>query len=563
MTIEKKLFLGFSISVGAIIILALISFTQLASLRSDLHLINNDRFPKTVWANGIIDELNLQARAIRNMLIMDKKEDIQKEYDLIKESRKNIQTHFDNLTKTITTPNGIELLATVQAKRSLFIPLMDDVIKLVLDSKKAEAQALLLDKVRPAQLEYMGKVSDIITYQVKLMSDAGESAEFRFIISLIVMGGFSIVAIMVSYYLGRKISKQITVPLAKTTDIATTLSEGAILEVPEDYLKREDEIGILARAFAKLVESTKGKIIVAQTIADGDLSRDVTLASSKDELGIAFKEMNRSLNNLLKTCLDSSEQVNSGAGQVAMASQTLSQGATETASALEEISSSMNEVGAQTKKNAENANQASSLASEAKNMAISGNSQMKKMVEAMNGINTSSLNISKIIKVIDEIAFQTNLLALNAAVEAARAGKHGKGFAVVADEVRKLAERTARATQEIGGMIGVIREETQRAVEGMRAGAQQVAEGVNLVNEAEQSLREINDEMGRTMQIVAEITHASDEQQQAMTELAQNVERVANMTEQNVAVVDQSAATVEYLKSVVTRMRKAVTQYRL
>ena len=112
-------------------------------------------------------------------------------------------------------------------------------------------------------------------------------------------------------------------------------------------------------------------------------------------------------------------------------------------------------------------------------------------------------------------------------------------------------------------MIGVIREETQRAVEGMRAGAQQVAEGVNLVNEAEQSLREINDEMGRTMQMVAEITHASDEQQQAMTELAQNVERVANMTEQNVAVVDQSAATVEYLKSVVTRMRKAVTQYRL
>ena len=549
MTIEKKLFLGFSISVGAIIILALISFTQLASLRSDLHLINNDRFPKTVWANGIIDELNLQARAIRNMLIMDKKEDIQKEYDLIKESRKNIQTHFDNLTKTITTPNGIELLATVQAKRSLFIPLMDDVIKLVLDSKKAEAQALLLDKVRPAQLEYMGKVSDIITYQVKLMSDAGESAEFRFIISLIVMGGFSIVAIMVSYYLGRKISKQITVPLAKTTDIATTLSEGAILEVPEDYLKREDEIGILARAFAKLVESTKGKIIVAQTIADGDLSRDVTLASSKDELGIAFKEMNRSLNNLLKTCLDSSEQVNSGAGQVAMASQTLSQGATETASALEEISSSMNEVGAQTKKNAENANQASSLASEAKNMAISGNSQMKKMVEAMNGINTSSLNISKIIKVIDEIAFQTNLLALNAAVEAARAGKHGKGFAVVAEEVRNLAARSAKAAKETTEMID---DSTKK-----------VNEGMGISKETAKALEEIVNSSVKVTDLIDEISEASSQQAQSVSQIVLALGQIDQVTQRNTASAEESAAVSEELSGQAVGLKDQIQRFKL
>ena len=98
MTIEKKLFLGFSVAVGAIVILAIVSFSQLASIRSDLHLINNDRFPKTVWANGIIDEVNQQARSIRNMLIMDKQEDIQKELDTIKESRKKIQSHYENLS---------------------------------------------------------------------------------------------------------------------------------------------------------------------------------------------------------------------------------------------------------------------------------------------------------------------------------------------------------------------------------------------------------------------------------------------------------------------------------
>ena len=240
------------------------------------------------------------------------------------------------------------------------------------------------------------------------------------------------------------------------------------------------------------------------------------------------------------------------------------------AAAIEEVTVSIGEVAHHAKDTKETANRTGEISIQSAKITHDASrtieelaDTVRKSAEQVESLGQRSEEISKVTEVIKEIADQTNLLALNAAIEAARAGETGRGFAVVADEVRKLAERTARATQEIGGMIGVIREETQRAVEGMRAGAQQVAEGVNLVNEAEQSLREINDEMGRTMQMVAEITHASDEQQQAMTELAQNVERVANMTEQNVAVVDQSAATVEYLKSVVTRMRKAVTQYRL
>ena len=137
----------------------------------------------------------------------------------------------------------------------------------------------------------------------------------------------------------------------------------------------------------------------------------------------------------------------------------------------------------------------------------------------------------------------------------------GRGFAVVADEVRKLAERTGRATQQISSMIDLIQQDTQRAVEGMRSGASQVEAGVSLVHSAQDALQKINDEMGDTIQRVNEISHASDEQREAMTLLAQNVEQVASMTEQNVAVVTQTESMVGRLTSIVERMNKSVNQF--
>jgi aerotaxis receptor len=176
-------------------------------------------------------------------------------------------------------------------------------------------------------------------------------------------------------------------------------------------------------------------------------------------------------------------------------------------------------------------------------------------------LGDQSQEISRITGVIREIADQTNLLALNAAIEAARAGEQGRGFAVVADEVRKLAERTGKATQEISAMIGAIQTETRKAVEGMRSGATQVENGVKLVQNAQESLQEINSQMGTTLDMVNDISHSSSEQQEAMTMMAQSVERVASMTEQNVAVVAQTHGAVDTLNGVVERMRKSVNQF--
>ena len=132
---------------------------------------------------------------------------------------------------------------------------------------------------------------------------------------------------------------------------------------------------------------------------------------------------------------------------------------------------------------------------------------------------------------------------------------------MVADEVRKLAERTGQATEKISKMLGLIETDTQKAVDGMRAGAQQVDAGVSLVHQAQDALTRINEEMGDTIKRVNDISHASSEQREAMTTLARNVEQVAVMTEQNVSVVGQAEELVQQMSAIVERMEKSVQQF--
>ncbi len=239
-------------------------------------------------------------------------------------------------------------------------------------------------------------------------------------------------------------------------------------------------------------------------------------------------------------------QTTAAAGQVSSASQQLAEGSTEQAASLEETSASLEEISSMTKRNAENAQRAKDLAGSARQAADTGVADMNAMKTAMSDIKSSSDDIAKIIKTIDEIAFQTNILALNAAVEAARAGEAGAGFAVVADEVRNLAQRAAQAAKETAGKI--------------EGAITKTAQGVQISQKVGTSLEEIVTRSRQVDELVVEIATASTEQNQGIGQVTQAVSQMDQVTQKNAANAEESASAAEELNAQAIAMQENVGQ---
>ncbi len=315
----------------------------------------------------------------------------------------------------------------------------------------------------------------------------------------------------------------------------------------EERARNEESRARTAAEQAGVVAALAGGL---DAMAKGDLTHRLNGAFPADyvKLQSDFNEAIGQLQEAMKVVVRNVSGIRSGAGEIAQAADDLSRRTEQQAAALEETAAALDEITATVKRSAEGAREAAGAVDTARNEAREGGDVVREAIAAMGAIERSAEQISRIIGVIDEIAFQTNLLALNAGVEAARAGEAGRGFAVVAQEVRALAQRSAEAAKEIKTLIG--------------ESSGHVGAGVTLVNRTGAALTRIVDGVAAIESLVREISASATEQSSGLGEVNTAVNQMDQVTQQNAAMVEQSTAASHSLAQEAEALARSVSRFK-
>ncbi len=506
--IGARLGAGFALLIAAVITTTLAAEGGLAAVKTEFDLLVDDRLAKAGQLTQVKDNVNVIARRVRDIVILEDTEAMGTEQQRIAEARSSNGELAATLRRTITSERGKTLLAAAAAARDPYNAAVDKVIDLGRQGRSSEAREVLMSELRTAQANYLDKVDALIAYQRELMGQATGQVE------------------------------------ATVANLSLLLLAVALCSSVAG--------GLLAFAITRSITRPIGEAVrVAEAVAAGDL-RSKVQPEGRDEaaqLLHALGRMNGSLAHTVSQVRGNADSVATASSQIAQGNADLSQRTEEQASNLQQTAASMEQLTTTVQANAETARTASQLAGSASAVAAQGGEVVGRVVSTMQAISDSSRRIADIIGTIDGIAFQTNILALNAAVEAARAGEQGRGFAVVAGEVRSLAQRSAEAAREIKSLIG-------NSVEKVETGSE-------LVGEAGRTMDEIVIQVKRVSDLIGEISAASGEQTQGIGQIGDAIGQLDQVTQQNAALVEESAAAAESLRLQAAQLQQAVAVFRV
>ncbi|MEG0272952.1 MAG: methyl-accepting chemotaxis protein [Hydrogenoanaerobacterium sp.] len=498
--------------------------------------------------------LNKGGAMVRDIIILTDAEEIKAAQAELEIAKTLTLESLEKAREKAQSPDERTLFAKIDEAMPKYIAARDKAVSLGLQNKNDEALTVFRQEARPYLLVCTDAGQELMTLNVKMGNQVSESltaqSRFGMIVIIIIM----VISTAIAIFLALSVSNGISRPVKACAKRLVLLSEGDLhTEVPEATTK--DEVGIMLGSLKSTTDFLKAAIddigMGLSKVAEGDLTVTSTMEYKGDFVALqkSILSILDSFNDTLGQINQASDQVSSGSDQVSSGAQALSQGATEQASSVEELAATINEISQQVRSNAENAKNASIRTNNAGNEVSNSNKKMQELIVAMGEISTSSQEIGKVIKTIEDIAFQTNILALNAAVEAARAGAAGKGFAVVADEVRNLASKSAEAAKGTTALI----EGSVKAVEN----------GTHLADETAKSLVSVVDGTSEVSVIVDKIAVASGEQANSVAQVTQGIDQISSVVQTNSATAEESAAASEELSGQAAMLKQLVGKFKL
>ena len=474
-----------------------------------------DKIDKADDANRIV-KFSLEARRAEKNFI------IRKDEKYIAEVHKSVGDILKQAKETKT-----------KFKQEANRELMDEVIKSTEAYKKGFDGYVALWKKQVKAEEEMVKAARVLEEKSTIVrKDQKSEVQAIFSNTTLLLIVSVLIALLSGITAGILITRAITNPVRQLVSASQTIADGDLTRDVE--VKTGDEVGMLADAFQKMVESLRGLVGQTQNTAE-------KVSATSQELSSSAQEMNAT-----------TEEVSSTVQQVAT-------GSTKQAEATEKTSKIIEDISTTIKENASAAQSASAAALEAIENAQTGRNATRKTVEKMEqidsvinesvssirGLKDRSQQIGRIVEVITGFANQTNLLSLNAAIEAARAGESGRGFAVVAEEVRKLAEGSKKSAEEIADLIAEIQAETEKAVISIDSGSKEVTEGMEVVKETGVALEEIIKGVEEAGTMSQQVSSASQQIVEGIEKIVKSIEEISTTAEENASAVQEVSASTE------------------
>lgn len=461
--------------------------------------------------------------------------------------------YFAAIKGSMVTSEELYYYNDIKGNLDSFNQIKDQIVSLADKKDKTGAEKLLTDQLGPVAEKIQASTAALLTEKStagKQISQELEEEGLRtsLLMILIILG-----SLVFSLLIARSTSRKISGPVNEMSGASLKMAKGSLdVRVNGSSIKEIKQLGDSINQSAESIRAYIADITnLLDEVKDGNLCADSSLEYIGDyaELKNAYEGIVFSLNDALSRINRASEQVSTGAGRVSRGSQILSQGAAQQASSIEELSAAVSDISEHAKDNASYAAEAGSKVRSVQSDLELSDKSMGEMVAAMSQINGSSLEIGKINKTIDEIAFQTNILALNAAVEAARAGSAGKGFAVVADEVRNLAGKSAQAAKDTSKLI-------ENSLE-------QVRNGAKIADETAGALRKVVTSTQSVLNAVGRISKASDHQSEAINQVRMGLDQITGVVQTNSSTAAESAAASRELFLQSQNLKELVDRFKL